>query len=184
VIVLAEQLVAIDPGHGGHDPGAVSAGAQEKDIALAVSWKIAYVLDYWPGYKPFLTREEDSFVTLQKRAGLANTAEAALFVSVHTNAFSNPEANGTETFYFPGSQEGKRAAGLIQDELLSGLQLRDRGIKRARFAVLARTLMPAVLVELGFLTAEGKPELMQTDHFQWLSAVGICHGIRKYFEEG
>lgn len=176
-------LVAIDPGHGGHDPGAVSDGVAEKDIVLGVGQKVNSILKYWPNYRPFLIRQGDEYLGLQKRAMLANQNKANIFISIHTNAFYEARVHGTESFHFPGSVQGKRLASIIQEELLTNVQRQDRGVKEARFTVLARTVMPAVLVELGFLTAEGKPELMQTEHFQWLSAVGICHGIKNYFEE-
>lgn len=96
---LGLHTVVIDPGHGGKDYGAVGREAKEKDIVLAIALKVGeYLRSGIPGLNVVFTRTTDTFVPLARRAEIANRAEAGLFVSIHTNAVSNPRVYGTETF--------------------------------------------------------------------------------------
>lgn len=102
---LAQQLglgikkIIIDPGHGGRDPGAIGFGLKEKDIVLKVGKKLKDILEEQYSYEVDLTREKDSFLELEERTALANTASADLFVSIHVNAHPEKSARGVETFY-------------------------------------------------------------------------------------
>lgn len=175
--------ICIDPGHGGKDPGAVSGGVQEKDINLAIALKLASKL-IGTGHKTILSRRTDRFVALWDRAVHANDMEADIFVSIHNNAAGNTEAQGTETLYYPGSDQGEKLASLVQKELVKKLQRQDRGIKpRNKLIVLKCTSMPAILVECGFLTNPTERKLLQDEGFQQLAAEAIAGGIEKYFKE-
>jgi N-acetylmuramoyl-L-alanine amidase len=93
------KTVVIDPGHGGHDPGAVYANAREKDIVLDISIKLGnYIKAAFPDVKVIYTRDKDVFVPLHQRASIANKNHADLFISIHVNAVSRGSAQGTETF--------------------------------------------------------------------------------------
>lgn len=108
--------VILDPGHGGADPGAVGEGnLLEKDIVLEIALKARDLLEA-EGYRVFLTREDDRFVSLRNRARLANRLRADLFVSIHANAAGNRQARGTETFYHaPASDPWSRAVALLEN---------------------------------------------------------------------
>jgi len=93
----AIDLIVIDPGHGGKDPGAIGAVAYEKTVALQVSLKVKEKFS-GSGIKIMMTRADDSFVGLYERAEMANTNKADLFISIHCNANTNKSAYGTETF--------------------------------------------------------------------------------------
>ena len=100
-----EKLVVIDPGHGGDEVGSEAKQdgrtiAQEKDINLAISLKLNALLKQ-AGVKTYMTREDDSTVGLFDRPEIANNLNADLFVSVHSNSFTSPDAYGTETLYYP-----------------------------------------------------------------------------------
>lgn len=131
-------------------------GLREKDVVLDVTLQLRELLEA-RGIGCGLSREGDKFVTLGQRAESANESAAQLFVSVHANS-AEREASGIETFHFPHSKLGGQAAELVQDELLDEFPKRiDRGVKQARFSVLRRTTMTAVLVELEFIhTPEGE----------------------------
>lgn len=175
--------ICIDPGHGGNDPGAISGGVQEKDINLAIALKLASKL-IGAGHKAVLTRCNDEFVELYNRAEYANSINADIFVSIHNNAASNTEVQGTETLFFPGSGKGELLARLVQDELVKKLQRPDRGIKpREKLIVLKCTHMPAILIECGFLTNPVERKLLQDDGFQSLAAEAIAKGIENYIKE-
>lgn len=178
---LDGELIAIDPGHGGKDPGAVANGVREKDIVLSVGSRLEDKLEA-AGAEVVMTRSNDTFVELRERANIANRANADSFVSIHANAVYSNSVIGQETFYYPGSEEGEELAAAIQSELIKAVGSKDRGTKDANFSVLRNTAMPASLVELGFLTNKQEAELMKTSEFQNKAATAIYKGIEKYHE--
>ena len=144
--------VFLDAGHGGHDPGALGDGMREKDIALSVVLKTGYILKEH-GVQVEYSRIDDIYLSPADRAIKANRLEADLFISVHCNAFTTELAKGIETFSYIGSVKGAKLSEDIQDSIISsGAYTLDRGTKTSNFAVLRLTNMPAVLIELGFIT--------------------------------
>ncbi len=157
------MLVVLDAGHGGRDPGAVGpGGTYEKDVALQIVEQVKKYLSQPGCYRVLLTRTDDSYISPSARAKMANDAKADVFVSIHCNAASSPAAQGYETLYHPNSMLGTNLAAGIQAGLRRHLRGPDRGIKpRAELAVLRQTKMPAVLVEVGFIS--------HPDEERWLS---------------
>ena len=146
--------IAIDPGHGGRDPGAVAGDIYEKDLNLNLS---AYLFKIClkKGLNPFLVRGGDYNLELEERVNMAEASGAELFLSAHHNGAVNARANGTETFHFPGSRFGVLYAEYIQQGMIDVLGSRDRGVKTSdRLYVLRRTSMPAVLIEPLFVSGE------------------------------
>ena len=171
------KTICIDPGHGGKDPGACAGGVREKDIALDVAKKIRAHLQA-VGYGVILTREQDKFVSLGNRAAEANMWGADLFVSVHCNSASSTSANGMEVYvHTTRSAASTRAANAIYDRLFPASGLRGRGVKAADLAVLRETVMPAVLVELGFIS--NPSDCAKLTNFAWQddAAQSIADGI-------
>jgi len=145
------QLIVIDPGHGGRDPGAVGCGLEEADVVLDVSQRLKSLLE-GAGLSAALTRSDDRYVGLSARADYANSRGASRFASIHANANAGTPASGTETFVAEGGSATSRdLATRIQSEMVRTWGLRDRGVKTARFTVLVRTSMPASLSEMGFI---------------------------------
>ena len=172
--------IAIDPGHGGSDAGAVGpSGIREKDITLKVGLKVRDLLESY-GYTVVMTRTTDTFVSLQERCDIANNSNADLFVSIHNNSFGDPSANGTETFSYFSYDEGGQVARSIQSKLVSALGLRNRGTKTADFYVLRNTKMPAALTELAFISNPTEEALLNTEDFQNKAAKAIVDGIIGY----
>lgn len=174
------KLIVLDPGHGGSDPGAVGIGGlKEAEVNLLLAHMVKARLE--ASYKILMTRTGEQTVSLAARCNLANAEGADLFVSLHCNASPNVLAHGTETYYL--SQQAKSLAEAIHAGLVS-LGLRDRGIKRNKFYVLRHTEMPAVLVEVGFVTnPDDAAKLASVD---WLNkaADAIAVGIQKYMQGG
>lgn len=174
-------LVTIDPGHGGRDPGAVGIGGlRETDIVLDVGLQVADLLKEH-GVEVILTRRDEREIDLEPRVAAANRANADLFVSIHANAISmsRPDVNGVET-YFYRSAAAEEFATVMQASLLDATGMNSRGVKEARFFVLRRTSMPAILVELGFVTgAEDAPRLADPE-FRDLLAQAVTRGILHY----
>ena len=158
-LALAQPKIVIDAGHGGSDPGGVGTGMQEKTIVLDVSKRFKALLDADSAdangggkWSAFLTRTDDSFISLAARSAYSNSHDADRFMCIHANAFSDPAANGTETFSFTATGPGATLRDFVQAEMLTAWGLTNRGNKTANFAVLRDTAAPAELHELAFIT--------------------------------
>ncbi|MEO0867795.1 MAG: DUF3747 domain-containing protein [Cyanobacteria bacterium J06642_11] len=173
-----EVLIMLDPGHGGRDPGAVGNGLQEKEINLFISRRVKSTLEQ-RGYRVAMTRNSDVELDLQPRVNIAERANATVFVSIHANAISlsRPEVNGLETYYF---SSGRSLAQSIQNSILRVTNLRDRGVRQARFYVLRNTSMPAVLVETGFITGREDSNRFKSTAAREQIADAIAQGIIDY----
>ena len=170
--------VWLDAGHGGNDPGALGSGLKEKDITLAITLKAGKELERH-GVKVGYTRKNDKTVNLNSRGPLANEYGADVFVSIHTNAFSNSNAQGVETYSFPGSSKGRNLANDIHNEVIKAkLYTNNRGLKTANFAVLRQTRMPAALVETAFITNKQDVQLLKNKQNDFAAA--IAKGVLKY----
>jgi len=198
------RTVVLDPGHGGYDKGAICRYGSEKNFALDVARQLRPLLQS-KGLRVIMTREGDYFVPLEVRARIANAARDSIFVSIHFNATDrDPSATGFEIFSFTprgapstsdnwvtstsasvqaGSQVDAQSMALsacIYHSLLGHIPEFDRGIKRARFAVLRQTKVPAVLVEGGFLTERGESRLIAKKDWRGRLAQAISVGIENY----
>jgi len=178
-------LVVIDPGHGGPDPGAIGIGGiRETDVVLEVS-KIVKNLLSDKGVKVMLTRKNEVDLDLPPRVSFANNTDADIFVSIHANASRGKrrDINGLETFFYRGWR-GRSLAKKIQKQILRvSPGSPDRGVKQGRFYVIKNTRMPAVLVEIGFLTGRlDARRLGKTTHRKRL-AYAIAKGILEYLNK-
>ncbi|NQV10335.1 MAG: N-acetylmuramoyl-L-alanine amidase [Cyanobacteria bacterium] len=178
--------VVIDPGHGGPDPGAIGIGGlRETDVVLDISLQAARLLQS-RGVRVVMTRTSEVDVDLPPRVSLANSSRAHAFVSIHANALSmaRPDVNGIETFYFQSSLS-KALASSVQREVVGvSPGSPNRGVKPGRFFVIRRTVMPAALVETGFLTGNlDSPRLATASHRSQL-ANAIARGILNYLGGG
>ena len=173
--------IVIDPGHGGKDPGAVGGQLRESEVALAISLFLRDEL-IRGGHDVLMTRDTDVFVSIGERCRLANTWKADLFVSIHCNAASNPQAHGMELLISPGSVRGRDLAGHIWGALRDIPGLRDRGIKpRDDLGVLRGTAMSAVLVETAFISnEEDRRYHLGSDQGRKRLAEAIGHGIESF----
>src|SRR5690606_27241151 len=102
-------IVALDPGHGGEDPGAIGpSGLYEKHVALAIALRLRDRINAQPGMRAMLTRDGDYFVPLHERVNKARRVQADLFISIHADAFMNPQARGASVYAL--SQSGATSA--------------------------------------------------------------------------
>jgi N-acetylmuramoyl-L-alanine amidase len=175
-------LVVIDPGHGGPDPGAIGIGGiRETDIVLEVSRIVKKLLSD-KGVIVKLTRKNEVDLDLPPRVSFANNANADIFVSIHANASRGKrrDINGLETFYFRGWR-GRLLAKKIQKQILRvSPGSPDRGVKQGRFYVIKNTRMPAVLVEIGFLTGRLDARRLEKNAHRKRLAYAIAKGILEY----
>jgi N-acetylmuramoyl-L-alanine amidase len=215
--------VVIDPGHGGYQPGARAGnGRYEKHLTLEVAQRLRKKLEE-RGFKVFMTRDDDRYVSLGARSRFANEKHADVLISIHANDSGNHAANGIETYFLSpkatdsdalalaekenddpnGDDDGRdllgtilsdlrRSNAQIESELLAArvqgatihaTGARSRGVKRAPLAVLKRTEMAAVLVEIGFLTNKEERDNMWSDAYQDKLALGLSAGIERFLTD-
>ena len=175
-------VVVIDPGHGGKDSGAPGLGGLlEKDVVLPISTKLARILEQ-NGVQVVLTRDADFFVELQGRVDIAKRVNATVFVSIHANSVDNrPDVNGLEVYYY---DSGYGLAETVRQTILENIStLNNRGTRKARFYVLRKNSMPAILVETGYMTGrEDNPRLGSSD-YQTRMAEGVARGVLNYLKQ-
>ncbi|MDH7577491.1 MAG: N-acetylmuramoyl-L-alanine amidase CwlD [Bacillota bacterium] len=193
---VASKVIVVDPGHGGVDPGAVGrTGILEKDINLAIAKRLAVLLSQ-AGAAVVLTREGDYDLSdpehqsslsvrkkddLEARVELANKYRADLYLSIHVNSFPSPRWWGAQTFYYPPRPESKRLACLIQQEFLKTLGDSERWVKPEDFYIMRNVKMPAVIVEVGFISHPREEILMTEPVYQSRVAWCVYAGVVRYF---
>ena len=181
--------VVIDPGHGGHDSGAVAEDkTTEKALNLRLAPRVVSMLRE-RGYNVIMTRSADEFIALSERAAIANRNDADIFVSIHFNSAGSASAYGIEVLYASENDvELKKDAGdqtLLAREVLNAVLketgANNRGIRnRPELAVLRRTKMTACLIEGGFMSNPDELEKLKSDSYLDKLANGIVKGIENY----
>lgn len=182
----AKKIIMLDAGHGGSDPGALGTlngkTINEKDLTLSITYKVKAILES-NGYKTAMTRTGDTLPSLSERPEMANKKDCALFVSIHINSATATEAKGTEVYYSEennGDEYGVTSqlfATKVLNGMLKYMKSTDRGVRMANWAVIRRSNMPAVLVEVGFISNESELKNMCSDDYQNKTAMGIAEGI-------
>lgn len=171
---LTFNTVIIDAGHGGHDPGAIRNGLVEKKLCLDVAKRLETALKA-RGLKVVMTRRTDTFVELGNRTGLANRYSRSVFVSVHFNSTRRTSVSGTEVYY--RSERGRtlgRSVLRAMDRRVTGSA---RGLFSRNYKVLRSTVMPAVLVECGYLSNKTEARRCGTPSHRQDLANAIAAGI-------
>jgi N-acetylmuramoyl-L-alanine amidase len=182
-----EELIVIDAGHGGKDCGSAnkSAGYEEKSLTLETALKTKEFLEEM-GYTVILTRESDDYVPLKKRAEIANSKGADLFVSIHYNHCPSREAHGIEVFVYKEKthshriQESHHLAEQVSTHVVKYTGLHSRGTKLGNLAVVRETKMPAILIEGGFLSNPTEREKIKDPRYRSNLAWGIARGVDHY----
>lgn len=206
-------VVVIDPGHGGTDPGACGKNSYEKDINLAVAKRLGnQIKANHKDVKVIYTRETDVKIALDRRSQIANAAKADLFISIHTNAMDDKQMKGVETYVY-GDRVSKAAMAValrenagakvngtsnpngkkyfkqnlhFANEVQNAFEKGNRiniGVKQAHFLVLKNTSMPAVLVEIGYITNDGEEKYMNSVAGQKAISKAIYTAFTKYKKE-
>lgn len=219
--------VVIDPGHGGHDPGASSTFAIEEEVVFDVALRLKQLLEN-EGIGVVLTRDRDTFRTLEERSTFA-TPQRNLFVSIHANAAPNPAASGIETWIFGQPldprlidqairENGGGAVGealtqevlelisstdamsvylkdsqrlyscalaqIVQARMVEATGANDRGVRQNAFYVISTARIPAILVEVGFVSNEGEGSKLVTADYQSKLAAALARGIEEFLAGG
>ena len=216
--------IILDPGHGGKDPGAIGrSGIKEKNITLDIAKRLKRKLEE-KGIDVVMTRNDDTFISLDERTQIAARGQGDFFISIHANASRARNVNGAEIFYLRDSArtikdndefekncgiyfnqlslsrepvverilldvlsqhkeyESQKLADYLSKNSLETPEAKSRGSKTAGFYVLKNTLMPAVLIEVGFLTNKGEEDLLKTNSYRQKIADNLANGIAGYIE--
>jgi N-acetylmuramoyl-L-alanine amidase len=170
--------IVLDAGHGGKDTGAISiTKRREKDFNLAMVLKIQKLLAKEPLIQLVMTRQDDTFVELDERAAIANKLGATLFVSVHGNSFMKA-SNGVETYYY--NEKSLSLAQTIHPYIVDSTGFANKKVKKEKFRVVSATQMPAILLELGYLSNPTEEAEMYKEDFQNRVAIAVVKGIKDY----
>ena len=196
-----KNVVFLDPGHGGRDPGAVYNGLREKDLNMSIYRKLRSELEKL-GYTVLTSRDSDVYVDyVTERSEMVNKTDADVFISIHFNATGVPGANrsGVETYIYEPDEsikprinkvahddptrlsESKRLADNIHNSVVSVAGANDRGVHGSNYAVLRETIKPAVLLELGYMDSPEYKKISD-DNYQNKLVEGIVTGLRNFYK--
>lgn len=191
------HTIVIDPGHGGNDPGKVAINsALEKDVNLAIALKLKKYLEQ-EDMEVVMTRQEDKGLyeetdsnkkvhDMKNRLAIMEGAKPALVVSVHQNSYHEESVSGVQVFYYRDSAEGKRAALLVQEQMIATLQpAKEREAKEnSTYYILKKTTVPTIIVECGFLSNREEANRLTSEDYQERVAWAIHLGIMRYINSG
>ncbi len=189
-IIIPQFTVMIDAGHGGHDVGTQSISKpryQEKSLNLVTA---KFVRDFLQqsGYRVIMTREDDTFVSLENRAKIANEINPSVFVSIHYNSAPSSDVSGIEIFFYQSKEnkeriyKSRKLAQIVLKNIISETDAKSRGVKHGNYLVIRQTKMPAILVEGGFVTNENELEKLKDPIYIKRLAWGITRGIEEYLK--
>ena len=168
--------VIIDAGHGDNDPGAFSiTGKHEKDFTFAIAKKVEALLVKDKRLHVLMTRSDDTFIPLDDRVSYANDISADLFLSIHGNS-AKATISGTETYY--NRPESLDFANVIHKYAVAATGFADRKVREADFRVITKTTMPAVLLEVGYLSNKNDESAMFKEAFQDKLAASLLPLLR------
>lgn len=185
--------VVIDAGHGGFDPGKVGVnGALEKDINLAVAKKVRQFLEA-EDIEVVMTRETEAGLysesdsnkkvqDMKKRIEIMEKASPVVTVSIHQNSYHEEYVHGAQVFYYEASEEGKKLAGILQKNLIEGVDKENTRVEKANdsYYLLRKTSKPIVIVECGFLSNREEADALLDESYQEKIAWAIHMGILQY----
>lgn len=188
-----KQVIIVDPGHGGIDPGKVGVNnALEKDINLSISFKLKTYLEE-AGYEVILTRTDDNGLyslgdtnrkraDMKKRVDLINETNPALTISVHQNSFQQASSKGAQVFYHEKSTEARKLAELIQEQLKLVLNNGNKRLAKSNnsYYMLKNTTCPIVIVECGFLSNPEEADLLLNEDYQNKIAYAMTEGVKEF----
>lgn len=190
-----KQLIVIDPGHGGFDPGKVGVNdALEKDINLSIAFKLKNVLEE-KGYEVILTRTQDVSLNaandknkksadMKERVRIINEAKPVVAISIHQNSYPQESVKGAQVFYHQQSEQGKKLAESIQEQMKQTINDGNHRMAKANdsYYMLKKTECPIVIVECGFLSNQQEAALLLEEAYQEKIAWGILTGIQEYID--
>jgi len=183
---LPGKTIVLDPGHGGADPGNEAHGLTESELVYDIAARVRERLEKL-SVTCRMTRGHGGSPSQRKRADKANEAGADLVISLHCDAHANPAASGVAAFYYGNdrfghsSPTGERFAGLVQREITARTGLLNLGTHGMTWDLLRYTQMPAVRIDLGYLTSPQDAALLATERFRDASADAIVIAVQRLY---
>lgn len=191
-----KRIVVIDPGHGGFDPGKVGINqANEKQVNLEIALFLKSMLEK-SNYQVIMTRETDiglyqegdtnkKRADMNKRVEIINNSDAYVAVSIHQNSFTQESSHGAQVFYHVQSEEGKKFAEILQEQIKTSIGDGNRRAAKSNdnYYMLKKTTCPLVIVECGFLSNKQEADLLCDEEYQKKMAEAIFKGIERYVAE-
>lgn len=187
--------IVLDPGHGGSDPGKIGVNdVEEKTVNLEIAKRVQKLLKK-EKIDVVMTREKDTMLTgrdgqatkvgdMKARVAMINETKPVLAVSIHQNSYHQEGVKGAQVFYYSHSEDGKKAAEVMQKALLSLNTDNNRKAKaNDTYYLLKRTEPPTIIVECGFLSNWEEAELLKDKEYQESIAEAIVEGIKAYIEK-
>ncbi|WP_077622699.1 N-acetylmuramoyl-L-alanine amidase [Sediminibacillus massiliensis] len=179
--ILDGYTIILDPGHGGKDPGAISFdNTYEKDLTLSTAKQVEANLED-KGANVIMTRDSDSYLSLNDRVALSNDQNPDAFISFHFNSFPISTVGGIHTFYH--NSNDREFAKSLQSGIAGNVSLEDKGIQQAQYRVLRKNDNLSALVELGFLSNPNDLSVIRSESYNDQVAAGITEGVVNYFAE-
>ncbi|GGJ67034.1 N-acetylmuramoyl-L-alanine amidase [Anoxybacillus voinovskiensis] len=178
---IEKKIIVIDPGHGGKDSGTIgSDGAMEKTLTLNTALRLKQELEK-TGAIVYLTRTDDTYLTLQERVRIAHQSHADAFISIHYDS-SPTLASGMTVYYY--DQQSDYPLALSLDPFFSnGLSIPYRGVRFGDFHVIRETTVPSVLLELGYVNNPTELAIIRSDAYQQQVVADIINGLQRYFNQ-
>lgn len=194
--IKAGKVVVVDPGHGGIDPGKVSAdGTLEKDVNLQIAKCLQEQLKN-RGYVVVLTRDADEglyadsdnnkkVADMRRRCAIIEEAKADAVISIHQNSYSQESVHGAQVFYYKYSTEGRKLAEHIQTKIHEDVDQENmRSVKdNTTYYMLKRTPCPTVIVECGFLSNQQETKNLCDEGYQEKLSTAIADAVEQYFQK-
>lgn len=188
--------VVLDAGHGGRDPGKVAVnGALEKDINLSIAQKLKTLLEQ-NDINVVMIRNDDSGLysesdsnkkaaDMRNRVDIINKSEATLAISIHQNSFTQESIKGAQVFYYNNSDEGKKFAENMQEQLKKSLQDGNKRMAKANdsYYMLKKVECPIIIVECGYLSNNTEAALLTDENYQERMAFAIHLGLLSYLND-
>ncbi len=190
------NVIVIDPGHGGFDPGKVGINdALEKEINLSISFKLKMALEK-EGYEIVLTRTTDTGLNtatdkskksadMRNRVKVINDTKPLLAISIHQNSYPSESVKGAQVFYYKASEEGKKLAEIIQESMKRLLDSNNKRVAKdnSNYYMLTHTQCPTVIVECGFLSNQQEARMLLDEDYQEKVAMAITNGVKDYVKQ-
>ncbi|MEC1261395.1 SH3 domain-containing protein [Bacillus swezeyi] len=178
---IQNKTIVIDAGHGGHDSGTIGTrGTLEKGLTIKTARLLAAKLKA-DGVNVYMTRNDDSFVSLQSRVATSHYRNADAFISIHYDSFVNASVRGNTAYYYSPSKDQKLASD-VQSEIEKHSPLPSRGVLFGDYFVLRENKQPSALFELGYLSHPQEEAVVSTDAYRERVTDGIRSGLENYFD--
>ena len=180
----SKYVIALDAGHGGKDPGGVVGDLVEKSVNLAIVQRVQAQMATDPKMKPYVTRTVDLYIPLEERIRRAEEMKASIYLTIHVNSFDALEVAGAETWVDSTRKDADPSwvlASMVLEGVSGATGCRNRGV-RSQELYLQRTKMPAIAVEVGYISNPTERALLADPAYRDKIALGIINGLHKFID--